>query len=377
MVLGVPLLDDLSDSKFLWACPHGNSKTCNSKRWKLPSQPCAESISTLNEWCQAMSTHLTLHWDFNFMDGSQLGRLGAVGPSELARAMDSSTNYKGQLNNLLHKLLRRPVVKGDVIYVLDSKRPFTASVWILAEALGGSEAGKFAGAACSGKKAAEQSAAARALEGLEELLNVRVAPVKAHRLPQLLSSNYKGQLVEQLQQLLGHTLMRGDVVFNTPTDSPPFVTSLEVNVMEEKKIVLSVACPNKKAAEQSAARAMVEQLQRDFSKELKTQNKSLMCGPMVPVFCCRVSVLLGDATICEAKSDALAFSSKQAAKESAAFLACDKLSTELEGSTGQIRLAEQIKHFCQELRPTSLALVESNIAIAQPHEVPRPVGLVI
>ena len=29
-----------------------------------------------------MSTHLTLHWDFNFMDGSQLGRLGAVGPSE-------------------------------------------------------------------------------------------------------------------------------------------------------------------------------------------------------------------------------------------------------------------------------------------------------
>ena len=90
MVLGVPLLDDLTDSKFLWACrglrdlekgwhhlgpghpramkrfspqeppqpdlthsgPHGNSKTCNSKRWKLPSQPCAESISTLNEWCQ-------------------------------------------------------------------------------------------------------------------------------------------------------------------------------------------------------------------------------------------------------------------------------------------------------------------------------------
>jgi hypothetical protein len=34
----------------------------------------------------------------------------------------------------------------------------------------GSEAGKFAGAACSGKKAAEQSAAARALEGLEEWL---------------------------------------------------------------------------------------------------------------------------------------------------------------------------------------------------------------
>mmetsp|Transcript_34924 Transcript_34924/g.55930 ORF Transcript_34924/g.55930 Transcript_34924/m.55930 type:complete len:96 (+) Transcript_34924:1-288(+) len=95
---------------------------------------------------------------------------------------------------------------------------------------------------------------------------------------------------------------------------------------------------------------------------------------MLPVFCCRVSVLLGDATVCEARSDALA-SSKQAAKESAAFLACDQLSTELEGSTGQFRLAEQIKRFCQELRP--VALVESHIAIAQPHEVPRPVGLVV
>ena len=43
-----------------------------------------------------------------------------------------------------------------------------------------------------------------------------------------------------------------------------------------------------------------EQLQRDFSKELKTQNKSLMCGPMVPVFCCRVprpEVFLNNAAI--------------------------------------------------------------------------------
>lgn len=43
-----------------------------------------------------------------------------------------------------------------------------------------------------------------------------------------------------------------------------------------------------------------EQLQRDFSKELKTQNKSLMCGAMVPVFCCRVprpEVFLNNAAI--------------------------------------------------------------------------------
>eukprot|EP00913_Durusdinium_trenchii_P034885 g32632.t1 len=109
----------------------------------------------------------------------------------------------------------------------------------------------------------------------------------------------KRQLVEQLQQLLGHTLNAGDLVFNTPADAPPFVTSVEVNIMEEKKTVLSAACPNKKAAEQSAARAMVEKLQKDFSQEFKKQP---ICGPMVPVFCCTVSILLGDLMICEAAS---------------------------------------------------------------------------
>ena len=96
MVLGVPLLDDLSDSKFLWACrglrglrrwhhracqgprashsdlthsgPHGNSKTCNSKRWKLPSQPCAESISTLNEWCQVSCQKWKLKVEWIYYD---------------------------------------------------------------------------------------------------------------------------------------------------------------------------------------------------------------------------------------------------------------------------------------------------------------------
>lgn len=96
MVLGVPLLDDLTDSKFLWACrglrglrrwhhracqgprashsdlthsgPHGNSKTCNSKRWKLPSQPCAESISTLNEWCQVSCQKWKLKVEWIYYD---------------------------------------------------------------------------------------------------------------------------------------------------------------------------------------------------------------------------------------------------------------------------------------------------------------------
>ena len=43
------------------------------------------------------------------------------------------------------------------------------------------------------------------------------------------------------------------------------------------------------------------------------------------------------------------------------------------GSTGQIRLAEQIKHFCQELRPTSLALA-GNLASVMFRHVGGHVG---
>jgi len=381
MVLGVPLLDDLTDSKFLWACPNGNSKTCNSKRWKLPSEPCAESISTLNEWCQAMSTHLTLTWDFSFSHAE----VDLCAPAEYARKHVSSTNYKGLLNNLLHKLLCRPVVSGDVVYVLEPRSTtgsFTATVTIWIDRRG-SEPRKFAGMACSSKKAAEQSAAAKALEALEGPSKVPKPPEKLRmRKMQLQSCNYKGLLVQQLQQLLGQTMTQDDVIFNTPAESPPFVTSLEVTVMKEKKIVVSAACPNKKAAEQNAARAMVEQLQKDFV-DLKTTSAA--CGPMISAFCCKVSVMLGDDILCEASSQT-SFS-KQSAKESAAFLACEKLSEELKGVEGQLQMAEQIKRFCvsqmpgltememERLRPKSSKVpVASQVIMAEPHQKPLPVG---
>jgi len=327
-----------------------------------------------------MSTHLTLTWDFSFSHAE----VDLCAPAEYARKHVSSTNYKGLLNNLLHKLLCRPVVSGDVAYVLEPRSTtgsFTATVTIWIDRRG-SEPRKFAGVACSSKKAAEQSAAAKALEALEGPSKV-AAPREAtpQRKIQLQSCNYKGLLVQQLQQLLGPTMTQGDVIFNTPAESPPFVTSLEVTVMKEKKIVVSAACPNKKAAEQNAARAMVEQLQKDFV-DLKTQAA---CGPMISAFCCKVSVMLGDDILCEASSQT-SFS-KQSAKESAAFLACEKLSEELKGIEGQLQMAEQIKRFCvsqmpgltememERLRPKSSKVpVASQVIMAEPHQKPLPVG---
>ncbi|CAJ1339950.1 unnamed protein product [Effrenium voratum] len=356
---------DLAEGRFLWACPHGSSTTCNSKRWKLPKDPGPESISTLNEWCQAMSPHLSLHWDFSFLDASQAGkaRLGRADAGRLDLSY-SSGNFKGQLNNLLHKLLRRPVVKGDVVYEVESENaPFTASVSLTPDALWASLGGQrrpFVGNTCSAKKSAEQSAAAKALEALQELLSIRNLPIKTAPVQhgQIASANYKGQLVEQLQQLLGHTLMPGDVLFKTQAELPPFVCSVEVNALQEKVVLLGSACPTKKTAEQSAAQAMVDKLHRDHPQKLK---KKPVPGPMAPIFCCTVAVMLGEAAIASA-SDRRGFCSKQAAKESAAFAACEVLSQKVAGAEGQLQLSEQLRRFEGRVQPSS--------------GVPRPVGLV-
>mmetsp|Transcript_19739 Transcript_19739/g.46006 ORF Transcript_19739/g.46006 Transcript_19739/m.46006 type:complete len:384 (+) Transcript_19739:83-1234(+) len=365
--------------RFLWACPNGSSKTCNSKRWKLQGEPSPECISTLNEWCQAMSPHLSIRWDFGFLDATVINAARSSARNDSSRVDFScgSGNFKGQLNNLLHRLLRRPVVKGDVVYEVDSQiAPFTASVSLTPDTLWGSNknhpvARRFAGQPCSAKKPAEQSAAANALQVLQELLPVRSLQPKHPSPPshnQAVTANYKGQLVEQLQQLLGRTLKPGDVIFKTQAEVPPFVTSVEVNVLQPS-ILLGTACPTKKAAEQSAAQAMVEKLHRDHPDKLKRKPAP---GPMAPAFSCTVTLSLGESVIIEATSEkGRSFCSKQAAKENAAFRACDLLSGRVSGVAGQLQLAEQLGRYSFEGAKSRSALPPS-----PPLTVPRPVGLV-
>ncbi|CAE7938553.1 unnamed protein product [Symbiodinium sp. KB8] len=380
--------------RFLWACPSGSSKTCNSKRWKLPGDPSPESISTLNEWCQAMSPHLSLRWDFGFLDAAQ-DSLQKAGRADGGRGLDfscGSGNFKGQLNNLLHRLLKRPVVKGDVVYEVSEAAPFTASVSLTPDTLFGSKSQppgrRFLGQPCSAKKPAEQAAAAKALQALQELLPVRTLQLKNSSAPnhhQAVTANYKGQLVEQLQQLCctgcdgphvsesGDCRKPGDVIFKTKAvplaDVPPFVTSVEVNVLQPSAL-LGTACPTKKAAEQSAAQAMVEKLHRDHQDKLKRKP---VPGPMAPAFSCTVTLTLGDSVIVEATSEkGRSFCSKQAAKENAAFRACELLSQRVSGVAGQLQLAEQLGRYSfgegSKSRPAPLP--------SPPLSVPRPVGLV-
>lgn len=186
---------------------------------------------------------------------------------------------------------------------------------------------------------------------------------------QAVTANYKGQLVEQLQQLLGRTLKPGDVIFKTQADVPPFVTSVEVNVLQPSAL-LGTACPTKKAAEQSAAQAMVEKLHRDHQDKLKRKP---VPGPMAPAFSCTVTLTLGDSVIVEATSEkGRSFCSKQAAKENAAFRACELLSQRVSGVAGQLQLAEQLGRYSfgegSKSRPATLP--------SPPLSVPRPVGLV-
>eukprot|EP00931_Biecheleriopsis_adriatica_P068583 TRINITY_DN42512_c0_g1_i1.p1 TRINITY_DN42512_c0_g1~~TRINITY_DN42512_c0_g1_i1.p1 ORF type:complete len:455 (-),score=126.27 TRINITY_DN42512_c0_g1_i1:114-1478(-) len=358
--------------RFLWACPHGSAEAGNSKRWKLPAEPCPESISVLNEWCQAMSRHLSVRWDWDFLDAVKVeaadagkGGKGRTAIGQLApvdRGLGSG-NYKGQLNNLLHKLLRRPVVAGDVVYECDTtKSPFTATVILSAEDLGGLRTQRFTGISCSAKKAAEQSAAAKAIETMREIIPLPAVPLQPSRsmlnaeATSTSSSNYKGQLVEHLQQILGRTLRAGDVIFTTPAEMPPFVTSIELRALQGGYSLLGQACTTKKAAEQSAAQVMMEKLERDFAGQIKRKP---MPGPKALLFSCTVSVVLGEKSVADASSEpGRAFCSKQTAKESAAWKCCELLCREA--------AAERIAQLAQAMGPVVMKPEGEKAKIASP-----------
>eukprot|EP00440_Ansanella_granifera_P008708 gb/GFBE01009437.1/.p1 GENE.gb/GFBE01009437.1/~~gb/GFBE01009437.1/.p1 ORF type:complete len:462 (+),score=79.98 gb/GFBE01009437.1/:1-1386(+) len=360
-----------SAQRFLWACPAGSAEAGNSKRWKLPQEPCPESISILNEWCQAMSPHVNLRWDFNFLDAVQMesdaatsGRPAPIGrtsePGKIAlrptQLSCGTGNYKGQLNNMLHKILKRPVVAGDVIYEIDSATaPFTATVVLAVDNIWPGKVGerRFTGVACSAKKASEQSAAAKACDSLKELVPSMPVPL-LQPTRSLVStdaasaSNFKGQLVEQLQQLLGRTLKPGDVVFTTQAELPPFVTSIEVRALAGAPSLLGTPQATKKVAEQNAAKAMVERLEREFAGQLK---KRAVPGPKALLFSCTVTVHVGEKKVSEAASESgRAFCAKQSAKESAAWSACDHLSRDMAAGS-KVLLVEQIAQLAIALGP--------------------------
>ncbi|CAE8581908.1 unnamed protein product [Polarella glacialis] len=244
-------------------------------------------------------------------------------------------NYKGQLIQTLHQYLGRNLGVGDLLWSYRSEGgQFIASVEVLAASLPEVE-----GAACATKKAAEQSAASKAIEQLqmrpdftslkqltdlielsegvlllpkdfekactvpaeefrlglhdEQLLHCRpdCEPVQASMTEAVGSigsqagfCNYKGQLIQTLHQHLGRNLGVGDLLWSYRSEGGQFIASVEVLAASLPEVE-GAACATKKAAEQSAASKAIEQLQMrpDFALLKQTTDPSELSEGVLPL----------------------------------------------------------------------------------------------
>lgn len=205
------------------------------------------------------------------------------GPLPLAPVDD--VDHKGHLNQLLQRLLRRPVGPGEVLYQTQGPSPgFTATVIVTAAVGEGAAQGaarpgprRFTGVHSQTKKAAEQSAAAKAvveLQGLQALqASAAYQPVvdgvpnpnaaKPNKtwnpLATTESSNFKGQLCELLHKYLRRAITREDLRWSSTSEGGSFVASVEIPPLSIPALQ-GQACSTKKAAEQSAAKEAVQRL---------------------------------------------------------------------------------------------------------------------
>eukprot|EP00927_Polykrikos_kofoidii_P055806 TRINITY_DN50008_c0_g1_i1.p1 TRINITY_DN50008_c0_g1~~TRINITY_DN50008_c0_g1_i1.p1 ORF type:complete len:1206 (+),score=162.29 TRINITY_DN50008_c0_g1_i1:80-3697(+) len=195
-------------------------------------------------------------------------------------------NTKGELNNLMHRLLRRPLKKNDVVYATNSMPPFTSTVKLVAlYSINQHEIPlEFIGESRGRKTEAEHSAARSALDALGQsslsslnsYIDVTASSDQPSCIPQealvaLTKSSpsrdmSKSRLNELVQQRLGRPLTRGDIVYEAVSVSP-FVMMLKFSADVGRKLEVEAASQysggpfyKKVDAEHSAARVAIEAL---------------------------------------------------------------------------------------------------------------------
>eukprot|EP00930_Biecheleria_cincta_P084779 TRINITY_DN74212_c0_g1_i1.p1 TRINITY_DN74212_c0_g1~~TRINITY_DN74212_c0_g1_i1.p1 ORF type:complete len:650 (+),score=121.26 TRINITY_DN74212_c0_g1_i1:75-1952(+) len=196
--------------------------------------------------------------------------------------VEDVVDHKGHLNQLLQRLLRRPVGPGEVLYQTQGPSPGFTAVVIVTAAVGGDGAARqgprrFSGSHAHTKKAAEQSAAAKAVAELQGLQALQASAayqpvVDAARNPNAAkptktwnplatteSSNFKGQLCELLHKYLRRAITREDLRWTCAPEGGNFVASVEIPPLQVQKL-FGQGCSTKKAAEQSAAKEAVQRL---------------------------------------------------------------------------------------------------------------------
>lgn len=199
--------------------------------------------------------------------------------ANIVLAPGDDVDHKGHLNQLLQRLLRRPVGPGEVLYQVKGPTPGFLATVIVTAAVGEGGGGpsgprRFNGSHSQSKKAAEQSAAAKAvseLQGLQALqtsatyqpvvdsANTTTKMKTWNPLAPTESSNFKGQLCELLHKYLRRAITREDLRWTSSSEGGNFVASVEVPPLSIPALK-GQSCSTKKAAEQSAAKEAVQRL---------------------------------------------------------------------------------------------------------------------
>lgn len=173
-------------------------------------------------------------------------------------------NYKSMLNELVMKLISRPLAAGDVMYNVNANvaGQFLASVHLVA--LGGSgRPVDFDGIPCTRKRDAEQSAAQAALAALRGDSSLEVISEDVVDVPGLHKSNFKSALNELVMTVTGRPLCSTDVVYSVrSTATGHFQATVKVAAIDDSDVFSGDPRVRKKEAEQSAASAAHEHFSR-------------------------------------------------------------------------------------------------------------------
>eukprot|EP00930_Biecheleria_cincta_P004726 TRINITY_DN105657_c0_g1_i1.p1 TRINITY_DN105657_c0_g1~~TRINITY_DN105657_c0_g1_i1.p1 ORF type:complete len:655 (-),score=98.66 TRINITY_DN105657_c0_g1_i1:230-2194(-) len=292
--------------------------TQGPKSWTIPERPSPYSICILNEWCHAPAPQniAVLHWEFSCSnpDVSNCSppckipsAAAAVGVSRKADTVDdppssaSSVNNKSALNQLLHKILRRPVGPREVIYDVVGDTPCFTATALVTPAVRGQEDDssygprRFTGQEMPTKKEAEQSAAEVAVNELRESRPLLCAPTyqpvricetgddaPSSADPRIDAKSLLNQLI---RKVLRRPVAPNEVIYDVIGDASCFTaTALVTPAIRggdgssyRPRRFTGREMPTKKEAEQSAAEAAIDELRN---------IEPLPCAPaQQPVIC--------------------------------------------------------------------------------------------
>jgi len=220
-----------------------------------------------------------------------LGEKTGLGDGLLpACEQDLTQNFKSVLNEIVTKVLRRPMTAQDVVYTTEPRQDglFVSSVKVLA--IEGQCS--FSGGAKTRKKDAEQSAAEKAAQHFQSLPwssppkpAIQADAGKVGGIGGLEGSqpNYKSLLNELVMRATARPLVKGDVIYNSVgVTGGGFLSTVEVPALGAGITLEGETKTTKKESEQTSAKAALERFEPTLTLAMEQVNAKARARPTVP-----------------------------------------------------------------------------------------------